>query len=76
MGGLGLRAAARLAVPAHWASWVNILHVLSVRAPSAANEMLLELQLGGGTDLACLREAQQCFQAFFRAGALDLPTWA
>ena len=76
MGGLGLRSAARLAVPAYWASWVNTSNVLSARAPSAANEMLLELQLDGGTDIACLREAQQCSQALLRAGALDLPTWA
>ena len=76
MGGLGLRSAARLAVPAYWASLVNTLNVLSARAPSAANEMLLELQLDGGSDIACSREAQQCSQVLLIAGALDLPTWA
>lgn len=72
-GGLGLRAAARVGVAAHWASWADCVAMIQARHPDIAAFIVGALEAGGGAN-AVLQNVVACSEAI-QATGMQLPAW-
>ena len=78
LGGLGLRAATRVAPAAYWASWADALIMIAARAPGVANAAVAALSgdhPAGAAD-GCMAEARAAGELLSREGFLQRPAWA
>ena len=73
LGGLGLRSAERVRVPAYWASWADCLQMIRERHPSVPVECVHQLE-GQPTDPAHVA-AVECARAVAGAAGFSPPSW-
>ena len=73
LGGHGLRSAVRMSTGAYWSSWADAMHMVAVRLPTVARQILtsLDTDAPGG----CLEELQEAARTLDRHGFVDRPTW-
>ena len=73
LGGLGLRSAERVRVPAYWASWADCLQMIRERHPSVAMECVHQLE--GQPTAPALVAAVECARAVTGAAGFTPPSW-
>ena len=72
LGGMGLRDAVRVAVPAYWASWADCIPMIFNRHPNVANLFVHELE---GAREGALGAAAEARRAVTGVLGFDPPTW-
>ena len=72
MGGLGFRAAVRMAPAAYWASWADALPMLQERLPVVAQNAVNVLDGDANVD-GCLGEVRQAAAGLDRQGFIGRP---
>ena len=73
LGGLGLRSAERVRVPAYWASWADCLQMIRERHPSVAMDCAHQLE--GQPTAPALVVAVECARAVTGAAGFTPPSW-
>ena len=72
-GGLGLRSAVRTSVPAHWASWADVLPMIRDRHPAVATMIVNALE--NDTASPCLGAASRAAQDLDGVEDFEVPQW-
>ena len=73
LGGLGLRSAVRTSVPAHWASWADVLPMIRDRHPAVATTIVNAME--NDTASLCLRTASRAAQDLDGVEEFEVPQW-
>ena len=73
LGGLGLRCAMRLRIPAFWASWSDCLPMIQARNPDVAAALVTELE--GFPRTPILGEAASTARELVGARGFEPPSW-
>ena len=73
LGGHGLRSAVRTSTGAYWSSWADATHMVAVRLPTVARQILtsLDTDAPGG----CLEELQEAARTLDRHSFVDRLSW-
>ena len=74
MGGLGFRAAVRMAPAAYWASWADALPMLQERLPVVAQNAVNVLD-GDANEDGCLGEVREAAAGLDRQRFIGRPRW-
>ena len=72
-GGLGLRSAVRTSVPAHWASWADVLPMIRDRHPVVATTIVNALENDPASP--CLGTASRAAQDLDGVEEFEVPQW-
>ena len=73
LGGLGLRSAVRTSVPAHWASWADVLPMIRDRHPAVAT--MIVNALDGDTASPCVGAVRRAAQDLAGVEDFEVPQW-
>ena len=73
LGGLGLRSACRMKVPAYWASWADCLGMIHQRHPDVADQLVRELD--GDPQTPCLHSAASAVRELTGFMGFAPPSW-
>ena len=76
LGGLGLQATTRGALPAYWAGWADALPVIQARCPEAAQSCVAALEQPHASTAPCLRSAADAKATLQAEGWTDCPSWS
>ena len=73
LGGVGLRSAVRVSVPAYWASWMDALLVIRQRHPEIVERLVTEFEIGPHTPF--LRAAVDAQRRLTGTRGFEPPSW-
>ena len=73
LGGLGLRSACRMRVPAYWASWADCFGMIHQRHPDVADQLVRELD--GNPQTPCLQAAASAVRELTGVMGFVPPSW-